>query len=759
MAALSQNWSPKSWRRIVLAGVSLGALFWLANTLIHFLFHLLLNTEHTAADSRIDLLAALIVFVLFGIYSQVMVHQQRGVEQRLRQLSRAVEQSPSTVMITNLAGQIEYVNPKFTALTGYTLAEVRGKNPNILKSGETEADEYARMWAAIKAGDEWRGEFHNVKKSGDLYWEYALISPIKDGQGRITHYLAVKEDITARKEAEEAERAQRVVIEALRDMANAINQLIDISDVLDFILANLHRIVHADAAHIVIFGESDSHVVRSQGYDRPRLDRLLALRKQPVAVQEVAQLFSDQTPVNLSGGDYAQTYWGKLLEQPWGQSHLLAPVRLRGRLIGLLALDACAESAFSAQDAWRLQAVAEQTATAVQNAHTYDAMRDYAIEREEQLIERTAELERERAKLRAIFESMGEGVAYMENDRLQFVNQTLVTMLGYDPQDAIGTDLTLFNITVEKEPGENRLLRERIDYAFANNRPWRGELQLQRKDGSVLEASVTTTQVADLYNNLLGRVTIVRDVGREKALRAQKNRFLTHAAHELRTPMSNLKTRLYLLRHQPDKIPQHLSVLDDVSDGMARLIEDLLDVVRLEHNALLLRREVIPLRDIVREAVGAQQQQASNSSVSIVAELPDAPVPICADRRRIAQAITNLISVAIQDSLPGGAVNIRLSANGDEQRRVVLTIHDAGTGLSESDLGQAFEPFFRVTEGHTEGVSLGLTIARDIIELHNGTIELESSTGQGSLFRITLNGADDCTEQDEMTGLNYAVTR
>jgi PAS domain S-box-containing protein len=127
-------------------------------------------------------------------------------EEALRKLSRAVEQSPATVVITDLKGNIEYINPKFTELTGYTSEEAIGQNPRILKSDDIPPEDYKRLWDTITSGGEWRGEFHNKKKNGELYWEYASISPIRDASGTITHFLAVKEDITERKRAEESLR-------------------------------------------------------------------------------------------------------------------------------------------------------------------------------------------------------------------------------------------------------------------------------------------------------------------------------------------------------------------------------------------------------------------------------------------------------------------------------------------------------------------------------------------------------------------------
>ena len=113
--------------------------------------------------------------------------ERKRMEDKLHQLSQAVEQSPASIVITDLAGQIEYVNPKFIELTGYTLAEVLGKNPRVLKSGDKSPEAYRELWQTITAGKEWRGEFHNKKKSGELYWESASISPIRDGAGCVTH--------------------------------------------------------------------------------------------------------------------------------------------------------------------------------------------------------------------------------------------------------------------------------------------------------------------------------------------------------------------------------------------------------------------------------------------------------------------------------------------------------------------------------------------------------------------------------------------
>lgn len=136
----------------------------------------------------------------------------------LQKLSMAIEQSPASVIITDTKGNIEYVNPKFSEVTGYSFDEVLGKNPRILKSGNLSVDTYSELWKKITNGGTWTGEFQNKKKDGTLYWESSSISPIKTETGATTHFLAVKEDITEKKKYEE-----ELII--ARDQAQESNRL------------------------------------------------------------------------------------------------------------------------------------------------------------------------------------------------------------------------------------------------------------------------------------------------------------------------------------------------------------------------------------------------------------------------------------------------------------------------------------------------------------------------------------------------------
>ncbi|WP_339132976.1 MAG: PAS domain S-box protein [Candidatus Electrothrix sp. GW3-4] len=149
------------------------------------------------------------------------ITERKQTEESIRRLSQVVEQSPVSVIITDLSGKIEFVNEKFSQLTGYTAEEALGQNPKILQSGETPVEEYHQLWQTISSGGVWQGEFHNRKKNGELFWEHATVFAIRTADNLITHYAAVKEDITEQKILEEQLR-QIQKMEAVGQLAGGV---------------------------------------------------------------------------------------------------------------------------------------------------------------------------------------------------------------------------------------------------------------------------------------------------------------------------------------------------------------------------------------------------------------------------------------------------------------------------------------------------------------------------------------------------------
>lgn len=180
------------------------------------------------------------------------ISQRKASEDEIRKLFLAVEQSPSIVCITDVDGRIEYVNTRFLEVSGYTFDEIHGQNPRILKSGELGQDYYEELWKTITSGKIWKGEFHNMKKNGEYYWVLASIAPIKDEKGTITHFVAMQEDITFRKEmegdlvkakekAEESDRLKSSFLATIsHELRTPLNAIIGFSELLLRGEGNIH---------------------------------------------------------------------------------------------------------------------------------------------------------------------------------------------------------------------------------------------------------------------------------------------------------------------------------------------------------------------------------------------------------------------------------------------------------------------------------------------------------------------------------------
>lgn len=246
------------------------------------------------------------------------ITERKKNEDALRQLSVAVEQSPVSVMITDLQANITYVNRRFTECTGYNYQEVIGRNPRLLKSGHTSPEEYRRLWETVTNGREWRGELRNKKKNGDLYWESVVISPIRNSSGETSHFLAVKEDITEQKLAESYSR-QAQKLEAIGQLAAGIAH--EINTPIQFIGDNTRFVKEAwsslDAAISLLASVEEPsasaqlldqlrHILEATDSEYLRLEIPHALDQSLEGIKRVAKIVQAMKEFSHPGSDEKQ---------------------------------------------------------------------------------------------------------------------------------------------------------------------------------------------------------------------------------------------------------------------------------------------------------------------------------------------------------------------------------------------------------------------------------------------------------------------
>lgn len=309
-------------------------------------------------------------------------------QETLRKLSHAIEYSMASVVITNRAGLIEYVNPYFCTLTGYKPEEVLNQNPRILNSGHTPVETYSELWRTITSGRHWEGEFLNRKKNGELYWEFAHISPVLDNSGTITHFVAIKEDITERKQAQQVEADRRGLLEALLNTAAILNSTLDIDKVIESILASLQQVVPYDTANVMLIESGMARVVLTQGYEK--FTGTKAIYETPfnvTATPNLNTIYETGRPLTIAD-IHNDPGWIMLPESRWAHSYAGTPISADGKFIGFLTLLSAKEGVFTPETLPRLQAFSDQIAVAIKNARQHDQAKQLAAANERERLAR-----------------------------------------------------------------------------------------------------------------------------------------------------------------------------------------------------------------------------------------------------------------------------------------------------------------------------------------------------------------------------------
>jgi PAS domain S-box-containing protein len=326
-----------------------------------------------------------------------------GANVQLAQFSHAIEQSANIVIITDLQGNIEYVNPKFTEVTGYSASEAVGQNPRILKSGRQGDAFYRDLWETITSGEQWHGEFQNKRKDGTLYWEQASIAPVSDPAGRMSHFIAIKEDITDRKRAEEALHHTMERLEILHEIDQSVLAAQLPETVALAAIHRLRRLIPCQRVMVLALAKSGetSLLAAASGSESSSVADLGVyqeiLEERPLGsglVQGSADLseLASRTPLQES-----------LLGRGM-RSYIAVPLFIQSELVGALILESKETEAFLPDHIDIAMEVAASLAVTIRQARLYERAQQEIAERvqaEEILRQHTGELEARNAELDA----------------------------------------------------------------------------------------------------------------------------------------------------------------------------------------------------------------------------------------------------------------------------------------------------------------------------------------------------------------------
>ncbi len=542
----------------------------------------------------------------------------------------------------------------------------------------------------------------------------------------------------------ESEQHQREIADILRDIGLVLIKSLSQEDLLTQFLWQMARLIPYAAASIWLHDDNaaTARFRLGRGYEKFGVEERIKTLEHHVEDNEPLRLLTKTRHVVIIPDTTGRPWVPDGFE--WMRSWAGVPIWIQGVMVGQISIEHTEPGFFGQEHIPILEALATQLSIVLENASLLEQIQQHAAVLETRVAERTVELVRERAQLRAILEAMDEGVLYTERvapgqrSVISYVNSSLCRITGYSAEQIVGLPTHQFREMILPQDELSKLAPVSSSAALVDREgrlEWRGELKLYRVNAEMLDIFMTTVVVHVPESSLIWSVSIFRDISQEKLLQEQKERFVANASHELRTPLSNLVTRVYLLRHQPEQWEEHIDVIERTIRRLTQLTEDLLDVTQYNTGTIVLHRELVDLVELIENIVAMQQPSASVKHIEIMTTFSQTPIIFWLDPKRFAQVITNLVVNAISYSADETRIRITVEIVDTD---LLICVQDEGEGVDATHFGEIFDPFFRATEGKVRGTGLGLTISKEIVEAHGGTIWLESEIGQGSRFYVRL---------------------
>lgn len=353
------------------------------------------------------------------------------------------------------------------------------------------------------------------------------------------------------------------------------------------------------------------------------------------------------------------------------------------------------------------------------------------------LLEHVAALTQERSRLEMILQHAGEAIGLVAPDGTLLYNNP-----AWDKM--MGSHCTAQDSRIPWSPEATQPeMSQQIADVIARRVAWHGEFCYARPGESPLEVAMSITPVSDASSELVGFVVVQSDISERRALENVKSHFISDAATEMRTPVTNIKMREYLIRQAPpDQVPMHLQALERETERLSHMVEAMLELSRLDANLTPVAREPVDAARLAVEAVTRFSLAAQEHGVTLALTPPEELPALMGDTALLARVVGILIDNAIQYTPEAGHIEVRVGREmwtGGEY--LTIQVQDTGIGIAPEELPFIFDRFYRgsrVRDRGTRGVGLGLSIAEAIANRHNGSIIVESQVDQGSIFTLWL---------------------
>jgi PAS domain S-box-containing protein len=640
-------------------------------------------------------------------------------------------------------GIIIHANPKFEQMFGYDCGELNNQHVSILNyaTDSVSAEEVTQaIVSAVLHSGEATYQVHNVKKDGTQFWCSATTSVFKHPEyGDIL--LAVHQDITPRKQAEETLQKKSRQEKLLWGITQAIRQSLDINAILHTAVTEVRQTLQTDRAAVYRFNHdwSGDFVVESVGENWVKL-----------VGDDMKKVWEDTYLQETKGGRFRNNesfivndiYRGglqschiELLEQFQAKSYAIFPIFSGESLWGLFAIYHNAKPReWQSWEVELLEQIASQLSIAIQQSELYEQLQLELQERKQ--VEATIrEAERRWRSLLDNVQLIVVGLDHRGN--VNYINPFLLSITGYTNDEILGKNWFENFIPIsEKKSTKSDFLQ------VLNHNPrsyYRNPILT--KSGEDKFIAWNNTRLQDSQGNIIGTISIGEDITERQKIEQIKDEFIGVVSHELRTPLTAIQMSLGLIKtgiydKKPEKSRRMIEIALLDTNRLVNLVNDMLDLERLESGRAVLEKTVCKVADLIEQAIQGIYAIATLEQITLTFTPTDAEVR--AARDTIIQTLTNLLSNAIKFSPPHSTIDVSTEIQTDF---VLFQVRDRGRGIPADKLELIFARFQQVDPSDSRekgGTGLGLAICRSIIERHGGKIWAESSLGIGSTFFFTL---------------------
>lgn len=667
------------------------------------------------------------------------ITQRKKAEAENKKLSTIVEQSANCVVITDVQGNIEYVNSQFTKRTGYTKNEVLGKNPRFLNSGKHSKEDFVHLWSTMLAGKTFKGEFLNKAKNGNYYWEHQTNTPIKNESGEITNFLSIREDISLLKESE------------LR-----LKTLVESSPNPIFFKDGEGRWIEANKAGLEMFdlqdvdyhGKTDRDLI---AYSKFYKDALLECErtdeiawKQKKATKSEKSVpeskILDVTKVPLFHHDNTRkgiititndiTHLKKIEQDLLNQNKELKQISdelsKKNRLL------------FDSQS--KFKNLFEQSPVSLWEEDFYEV--------KQLLNKKIAETDDLKTYLD---ENPGFVNECASKIKIINVNEITLKLLGIESKDEL-----INNLSGNFNEKSFEIFKKELLAIALNKKEFSGETEFYRTDGKLIAALIKLVIIDDNEKAIVSIVDISALKQAEQELIKSKEKaeesdrlkteFIQNMSHEIRTPMNGILGFSELLDNpelSSEKRKRFIEIIRNSTHQLLQIIDDIMEISVLEAKQTKAVENPICLNDLLLELFSIFDIKAKEKKIHLYFKkgLSDEQSTILTDRTKLNKIVSNLLENALKFTNEGN-VELGYKLNKDsEPAELEIYVKDSGIGIKPEKQKLIFERFQQAEKDLSKkvgGLGLGLSIAKENTELLGGKLSVKSTYGEGTVFFVTI---------------------